>query len=393
MKKFTLLLIVVFFLGACNSSKKIQKEISNGNYDFAIRSAVKKLRKNPNKKKKQPIIILLEKAYSKAVEEDLRNLEKYKIDSNPAVIEDIYSTYKSLDDRQEFIRPILPLHINKENRDAVFKMENYNQKIEDSKNSLSDFLYARAKELLDNKDIYSARKAYDDLTYLNDINPNFKDVESLLEEAHYMGTIFVKLDLINDTNQIIPFRLEEDLLDIDTYGLDKFWTKYHSNPQEDTDYTFELALLFKQIDISPEKIFEEKIPISKTIKDGFEYLVDDNGHVMLDSLGNRIKVDKFIDVKATLYKIHQEKAARILANVEIVNLQNNQLIDEFPIDREFVFVNDFADLEGDKRALSPEQIELLNQREAPFPTNEQMIYDTGQEIKNSLKEIIDDLEL
>ncbi len=393
MKKITILFAFIFLMLSCNTSKKIQKQIATGSYDYAIEYAVKKLRKNPDKKKKQPIIKMLEKAYDKAVERDYRNLEKYKIDSNPSVIENIYNTYINLDNRQEKIRPLLPLYIKDENRNALFIFRDYKQDIEDSKNSLSDYLYANAKKLLAKNDKQSARKAYDDLKYLDKINPNFKDVEDLLKIAHFKGTNFVNVVLINDTQQIIPMRLEQDLLDFNAYGLDKFWTRFDAPKQENINYDYQLSLLFKQIDISPERIIETKIPISKTIKDGFEYLLDSNGHIKLDSLGNKIKVDKFIDVNADFYKIHQEKASHIVGEVSLTDLKSNQEIDNFPIESEFIFVNDFGELDGDKRALNAEQLELLNHREIPFPSNEQMVYDTGEDLKQKLKAIIDDLDI
>lgn len=393
MKKITILLALIFLSLSCNSSKKIKKQIASGNYDYAIEKAVKKLRKNPDKKNKQPIIKMLEKAYDKAVQQDYRKLQKYKIDTNPAIIENIYNTYVQLENRQEKIRPLLPLFIKDENRNALFIFKDYNNQIEDSKNSLSDYLYAKSKRLLTKNDKLSAREAYNDLKYLQKLNPNFKDVDHLLEDAHYQGTNFVHVILINDTQQIIPTRLEDDLLDFNAYGLNKFWIQFNAQKQENTNYDYQLALLFKQIDISPERVLESKIPITKTIKDGFEYVLDSNGHIKLDSLGNKMKIDKYIDVSADFYKIHQEKASHITGEVRLTDLKTNQEIDNFPIESEFIFINDFGDLDGDKRALNSNQLELLNHREIPFPSNEQMVYDTGKDLKEKLKAIIKDLDI
>jgi hypothetical protein len=392
MKRITLILVSFFLILSCNSSKKIQKQISAGNYDTAIFFAIKKLRKNSDKKKKQPIIKLLEKAYDKAVEKDYRNLSKYKIDNNPAVIKNIYKTFIKLDKRQELIRPLLPLHIKDENRNALFIFRDYKQDIEDSKNSLSEYLYVKGIRLLKSDKKDNARKAYDELKYLDKINPNFKNVDSLLDIAHFKGTNFVNVILINNTHQVIPYRLEQDLLDFNTYGLDKFWTQFDSQKNENINYDYELALIFKRIDISPERIIETKTPINKTIKDGFEYVLDSEGNIKLDSLGNKIKIDKFINVSADFYKIHQEKASNIEAEVVLYDVINKEEVESFPINSEFIFVNDFGDLDGDKRALNAEQLELLNHREIPFPTNEQMIYDTGEDLKEKFKNIIEDFD-
>ncbi len=392
MKKITLIIVSFVLLTGCNSTKKVEKTISKGDYDHAIEIAVKKLSKNKESKRKQKYILLLEDAYKKAVQRDKKDLLRFEKDSNPAIIEQIYETYLALDERQELIKPILPLNIIAENRNANFKFDDYLDKINNSKATLSDYLYANAISLLDKNTIESARKAYDDLSYLNKINPNFKDVNNLLEEAHFKGTNFVLVSLVNQTNQMIPRRLENDLLNFDTYGLDEFWTVFHAEEDQKIDYNYHLNLLFKQIDISPERLLEKQTLVEKQVKDGKEFLLGNDGHVVRDSLGNAIKVDKFIKVKANFNAIHQEKACHIAGEV-VLKDKNERRLETFPLESEFIFVNDFGEIDGDKRALDAHQLELLNKYEVPFPTNEQLVFDTGEDLKSKLKSIIDDLEI
>ncbi|HIP26184.1 MAG TPA: hypothetical protein EYG80_00830 [Flavobacteriaceae bacterium] len=392
MKKFTFIIVSVLFITACNSTKKVEKNISKGDYDSAIEISVKKLSKNKHKKQKQKYILLLEEAFVKAVDRDNHDLKRFEKDSNPAIIEQIYETFLALDKRQEVIKPILPLHINDKDRDSDFEFIDYSTKINDSKATLSDYLYANASKLLLENNIYSARKAYADLTYLDNINPNFKDVSNLIEDAHFKGTNFVFVSIENKTNQIIPMRLEDDLLNFDTYGLDEFWTVFHSHKKKEIDYNYQLALLFNRIDVSPERILEKQNRLEKQIKDGFEYVLDANGHIAKDSLGNSIKVDKYIKVKCNYFEIHQEKASHIGAEV-ILSDKNNNILESFPLESEFVFIHDFAEIDGDKRALDSNQLILLNKQEVLFPSNEQMIFDTGEDLKEKLKNIIDDLDI
>ena len=392
MKKFTLFIVSIIFINACNSSKKVEKTISKGDYEHAIEITVKKLSKNKDKKKKQKFILLLEDAFSKAVERDHDNIKRFEKDSNPSIIEQIYETYVSLDNRQELIKPILPLHINNEDRDANFVFIDYSRSLNDSKESLSDYLYTNALSLLNKNTIESSRKAYDDLKYLDKINPNFKDVSNLLKQAHFKGTNFVFVELENQTNQIIPRRLEEDLLDFDTYGLDQFWTVYHSEKDSNIDYSYKLEILFKRINVSPERYLEKQLKLEKEIKDGYQYVLDTNGHIKKDSLGNSIKVDKYITVKANYYEVHQEKACNIRTLVNLID-NNNNVVEEIPLENEFIFTYDFAEIDGDKRALDGFQLELIDKYEIPFPSNEQIIFDTGEDLKNKLKDLIDDLEL
>ena len=47
-----------------------------------------------------------------------------------------------------------------------------------------------------------------------------------------------------------------------------------------------------------------------------------------------------------------------------------------------------SNLQGDRRALDENLILYLNNRQVPFPSNEQMIFDTGEDLKAQLKAII-----
>ena len=132
--------------------------------------------------------------------------------------------------------------------------------------------------------------------------------------------------------------------------------------------------------------------MQKEIKDGKEYLLDDNGHIVRDSLGNGVKVDKFITVNCNVYEIHQEKACHIDTDV-ILSDKNGRILESFPLESEFIFIHDFAEKDGDKRALDNYQLELINLVEVPFPSNEQMVFDTGEDLKEKLKDIIDDLDI
>jgi hypothetical protein len=150
-----------------------------------------------------------------------------------------------------------------------------------------------------------------------------------------------------------------------------------------------MQLQLKQINISPEQIREKEILREKEIKDGWEYLLDGNGNVMKDSLGNDIKTDKFINISARFLESHQTKSTQILADVVYTDLMTNQVLDRFTIDSGFVFENIFGAYRGDKRALNDEDINIINNnRMMPFPPNEQMVYDTGEDLKFKMKKII-----
>lgn len=387
MKRILLLTIVISVIVSCGK-KHVEKAINTGNYDAAIQDALKKLESNKDKKRKQDYVLMLGDAYSKVVERDLNSINHLKKDNNPEVYKQIYETYMDLHQRQEAIKPVLPLQVN--GKTVKFKFNDYSNSILEYREKTSDYMYDQGIKLVDSDDKRIIREAYDTFNYIERINPNYEDVRELLEEAHQRGTNYVIVSIENQTNQIIPRQLEMDLLNFNTYGLNQFWTVYHANSNENTEiqYDYAMQLQLKQINISPEQISQAEFLREREIKDGWEYQLDRQGNVMKDSLGNDIKIDKIIKVRARYFETIQTKSSQILGDVVYIDLNTNQVFKTFPIDSGFVFENIFATFRGDERALLNEDRDFIRNRMIPFPSNEQMVYDTGEDLKAKLKDII-----
>lgn len=387
MKNFTIITVLFLALSSCVGRKQIEKQLNSGNYDQAINNALKKLETNKNTKRKQDYVFLLRDAYYKVVEDNHYRINQLKQDGNPEYYEDIYNLYTRLDSRQNSIKSVLPLQIN--GKTVKFKFNDYTSEIINYKSKVSDYKYSQARQLLSTSDKYNAREAYDLLEDIEYINPNYKNVRLLMDEAHSKGTDYVIVSIKNETNQIVPRRLENELLDFDTYGLnDNFWTLYHASPYQGVIYDYAMDLQLKRINISPEHIYEKEYVREAEIVDGWEYVLDENGNVAKDSSGNDIKQDKIVRVLARLSEVQQVKSTQVIGQVVFTDLKQNQILERFPIDSEFIFENFYGTVRGDRRALNDDDKRLLGNRAVPFPTNEQMVYDTNEDLKLKLKSII-----
>ena len=386
MKKVILTIILVTLLISCSSRKQVEKAINSGNYEKAIYDALDKLETNKNKKSKADYILMLKDAYIKSVNRDLDKIKLLKKDNNPEFYKTIYETYQKLNSRQEAIKPFMPLQVN--NKTVSFKFNDYSNDILNAKNKASNFLYEKGLTQLDSESKPEIREAYNTFKYIESINPNYEKTREFMEEAHMLGTSYVLVGIKNQTEQIMPERLERDLLNFEAYGLNQFWTVYHASKDQNTNYDYTMTLQLKNINISPEQVKENQMVRERNIVDGWEYKLDENDNVVKDSLGNDIKVDKIINVKARYNEFTQLKSVQVIGDVIYVDLKTNNVIDTFIIESEFVFQNIYALFRGDKRALRKEERQLINNRSIPFPTNEQMVYDTGEDLKLKLKRII-----
>lgn len=388
MQKITFLFSILFLAFSSCGVKTTQSMLSDGNYDGAIDRAVDALRTKKDSKGKQDYVYLLEEAFAKAKDRDLRDLEMLNKENNPVNTERIYNTYVQLNNRQEKIRPLLPLPLLKQGKNAYFPFDNYSNEIVNSKNALSKYLYENASMLLKSNNKLDFRKAYDDFAYLESINRGYKNTKKLMDEALFKGTDFVDVYAKNETNMVIPKMLQDDLLDFKTYGLNDKWTVYHNARQKNINYDYSLILSFRQIAISPEQIKEKEFVKERQVKDGVKTLLDSRGRPVKDSLGKEIKVDNYKTLRATVYEFRQFKSCLVTAKVDYIDLKNNQLVQTFPVSSEYVFENIYSTYKGNKGACEDNYVAYFDRRAVPFPNNEQIVYDTGEDLKAKLKNII-----
>lgn len=381
-------IFLTLIMVSCSGVKRGQKALNSGNYDHAIELAINRLQKGKDKKADQEQIVILEDAFKKIAERDLKRIDFLKRENNPANAREIYNLYTNLDNIQQGIAPLLPLYKGNNSNEARFSFNNYTNEIIEAKNNFANYLYTQSESLMRNNYKMDYRKAYHLLEELESISPNFKNSDQLQREAYAYGKDYVFVELKNRTQQIIPKHLERDLLDFNTYGLDDFWTEYHALNRRDIDYDFDINLEFREIRIAPERIIERIVEYEKEIKDGHTYQIDRNGNYVLDEDGNRIKIDRYITVKAKLYETVQSKALSVSGKVEYKDLKRQQITNSYPMQTEFIFENIFATYDGDKRALPTECLDFLNNRPVPFPSNEQMLIDASGDIKVRFSDIL-----
>lgn len=383
MKTTLLFTVLVTLLVSCSSKHQIEKALHSGNYDQAIEDALRKLENNKNKERKQDFVVMLEDAYYKAVTRDVKTIEHLKKDANPEHYKAIYESYLDLNARQEAIKPVLPLQVA--GKVVNLKFNNYSKDIITARNNLADYMYDKGLALLESDNKSTIRNAYDVFSYIERIYPNYEETRNLLEEAHQRGTDFVIVTIENQTNQIIPQPLENDLLKFDTYGLHQFWTVYHANADYNIDYDYAMKLQLERINISADELHEKQLLKEKQVIDGWKYQLDADGNVLKDSLGNDIKIDNIINIRARYFEFTQIKCANIIAEVVYIDLKQHRTLKAFPIDSQFIFENRFATIRGDKRALERNEIALLNRKQEFFPSDFQVISDLGEMLKAKLK--------
>lgn len=384
MKKY-LTLVSILFLLSCNSTKRVEKAMLSGNYNQAINLALDQIQKGNDNTKTNEQKRILQQAYKKYEDEQLDQFD-FLEKSPESNEEEIYFTLKELRQTQLSIKPVLPLMVD--GKKLKLNFEDVSSELIIAKQNYTEYLYNQGISYMSQNQTLGYRYAFDTFQQVDRLIPNYKNTNSLMTESREKGTDYILVKAYNVTQVAIPKALEQDILDINTYGLNDDWTVYHANVGDGNAYQYQINLNFESIVFSPERIIEKEKEIQRTIEET-ENQVNREGEVRRDSLGNVLTYVRNINAQGLLNIITQEKSVAILAQVDYIDLNNDQKINDYKLDSQFLFQNVFATFQGDERALDSDQKALLQGRAVPFPNNEQMLFDAAEDIKSKLKAILE----
>jgi len=371
-----------FFLISFVSCTSIEKLVDTGQYDKAIYYATNKL--SGAKVNKVEYVKGLETAFKKATEKDMAYIDKLKNEGNPETWETILSIYNTISDRQEQIRPLLPL-TDENGKKANFLFVNTNDLEKEAKEQTINFLYNSAKDLLDearnSKDRIPARKAYESLLKLKNYAARFLDVPQLEREARELGTTKILVNVQNYSQAVFPAGLEDEILRLGFRDLDREWQKFDAYPERNREYDLGITLILSNVQVSPGTVSEKSFSEKKEIPDGFQYALDEKGNVKKDTAGNDIKLPKTKVIEAQILEVFQSKSAGLSGRLEVMDLHTKGVRESRDINTVAVFDNRAASFKGDERALTEDTKKRLGNRPAVFPTDAVLLLEAARKLR------------
>ncbi|WP_340106803.1 hypothetical protein [Rhodohalobacter sp. 8-1] len=376
MKHYSFLFFIVLFLVSCTSS---QKMLERGQYERAIDKAAEKLQKKPGDTEE---LAVLKEAYELANMFDLERIEYLELEENDQNWIEISELYEQLNRRQNKIRR-LPTRVRNQ-----FTFVSYDQAIVNSKSAAADVSYRRGMEYMDRGNKESYRLAWTEFVRAAELYPGYRDVNLKIEEARMLGINHTLFVVENQSGVIVPEYFETELSKIALRDLNSRWLSFDTFENENIAYDHLIVLNISDISFSPESVERQIIRETKEIQDGMKYAYDDDGNVRKDSLGNDIRVPNMINVSAEVTDVVQQKSAYIGGSLDIFELEADQLLRTENLSVEWVFENRYGTVSGDERALSEESKDIVGGREMPFPSNEQMVMDSADLLKDRAKAII-----
>lgn len=376
MRKAIPILMVAMIAISCASS---QKMLQRGQYDMAIDRAAEKLMKKPGKEKE---LAVLKEAFELANTFDQERIDFLELEGLEESRVEIYQLYEQMNIRQNKIRR-LPSQIRNQ-----FTFVNYDRQIVASKAEAADVSYRRGEQFLSKGDKLSARQAFVEFEQADLIYPGYRDVIQKMIEAEELGRNNALFLIENNSGMVVPEFFDSEIKKVTLQELNTLWLNIDTYENENLEYDHFVILDITDISFSPETIDRRTFTEAREIQDGTKYALDDDGNVRKDSTGNDIREPNMITVSAQVTETTQLKSALVGGSLNIYDLRTDQLMKTDNIGVEAVFRHRFGSYTGDRRALSEELRTVIDGREVPFPSNETMMMDAAELLKDRSKTIV-----
>ncbi len=385
MKNLIYILTTAILITSCRS---IDKMVESGNYEQALRYGVDKLRGEKNKKTKY--VKALEKAYARINEADLELIKSLKLTGNNKSLHIIIDTYTAMQDRQNYVLPLLPL-ISEDGYPATMKIVDYTTKLHTAKIEASDKHYNTGVQKLEyakeNKDKLAAREAYYHFLDSNTYFDNYRNSDALIKDAYDVGQTNILIEPYVAGSNIAYYHTGNIISQLQLSKLNTIWKKYFTDDiQNNIDYIATIEV----IEIIPGKEVERYSTYTNTkeIVDGTRPKRNKRGKIVRDTLGNVIYEENRIEVSANIEELIREKSAQMSGKIVVVEALTNRHVNTTPINATYVFEDYSSVINGDKRALPSERNNRVKSYCAPFPTDYEMTTNLAYEYKKAAESII-----
>ena len=357
-KKFLFIGLSVTLLWSCASKKGFRER---GDAERSLQDAIRYLNRNPEDTAARRAIPVLYQQIS------LRHLDQIRVNrmnSQPEHWDQMIANYSRLQQAYDWIMQ----------SSAAYKLitpVSYSTEIFSCKDSAAMQYYQLGEQMLDQRGRTSAQKAYQFFKKTNQYIPGYRDVQEKMQEAILKGTVQVVIMPIQDqqnsapqtsnlfgqrnSNELFQQRLVNEL-ESERSTPARFYTEKEARVKDlNADWIVNISLKGIQYGTPTERI--EKRTVTKQTPIG------------TDSVGQTV----YKTLYAYIQTRRTEQKANGILQVNIMDVQTNREISSRTIQDNYEWTLLSSTFQGDRRALSPEDWEQINNSQNKPPRREEIL--------------------
>ena len=351
---FTAVLMAAFFFTACTSSKQ---QFEKGNYEKAVALSIKKLRNKPDNSKQKAI---LKAAYGYAVQvseqkikQQQQSTDRFKWDAVIAQYRKMQQLYTDLLQCPGCLAVVSPVDLQNELNEALA--------------AGAQVYVEEGQKALATKEKEGGRLAYRHFAQAKAYQNNYGNINLMLNDARTQGTEVIGVSRIPVSSKGLELNTA-------------FFLQQLTQAMNDLNYFFAVFAPVEQL-VEQQQVPDQVVDLSfddyyigqTYVKEIRESLVRDSVKVgeVTDSLGKKYAV--YGEVKADLQRYEKTIESGGLLNIAIVDPNSKSILFQQKIPSTTVWENDWATYQGDKRALTKEELALTREKEL-LPPPQDLFY-------------------
>lgn len=348
--KNLILIFLIIFLNACSSGKK---QFEKGNYETSVSTAINRLQKSPGNKKASET---LRKAYPLAQNLHLTRVKQLSASQDRFKWDQIATSYSRLNQMYDEIwrcpscLEVLP------------KAKNYRNEYEAVANKAADERYNAGIEELNKGNRESAILAYRHFQRVQQLKANYKDTPQKLEESKYYATLKVVIDQIPVHSRSLGLSHEffqNQLYEfVERGGFNEFVRLYspaeaHREGLDQPDHVIVMQ-------------FDDFVVGQTFFKESSRQITKDSvvvGSIKIDGQ----KQDVYGTVEAEYTEFSKFLDSRGILDMKIYDGRTDRILFQRKMSGQYRWLSEWSNYKGDKRALTEEELDRADQKEAPSP--------------------------
>lgn len=360
------LFLSFLFVGCKSSAKKTTKYLEKGQFEKAFNFSHEKYSKSKISDKEELAPILVN-AYEKSLLQNNAKVKQLKLGDLMFNSKEIYYLYKKMADSQMKMELIEP--IQSKSKTLKFTKKDYSTTLANAKENMINFSYSKAMENYNKNTVGGYRTAYVYFSDLNQVQPNYKDVSSLMSKSKQLGTLSVQVAFFNNSFQAMPVDFQQDIRNFTNYGLPRDWTNYFfANEGNYTAPDYYIDIYINNFRTNQENSKSEVVTRTKEVSAGFETAYQD-GKPITDGNGNVLKKEVFKTVTANL--TINSRDLRTYLDAEIRLRGNDFTVENRRISPTTTQRTSQYSYTGDRNALTDEDLQNINRGENQTYDNNQ----------------------
>ena len=347
--------IALFFLTACSSSKQ---QFEKGNYEKAVALSIKKLRKKPDNSKQKAI---LKAAYGYAVQVSEQKIKQQQQSTDRFKWDAVIAQYRKM---QQLYTDLLqcPGCL------AVVSPVDFQNELNEALTAGAQVYVEEGQKALATKEKEGGRLAYRHFAQAKAYQNNYGNIDRMLNDARIQGTEVIGVSRIPVSSKGLELNTA-------------FFLQQLTQAMNDLNYFFAVFAPVEQL-VEQQQVPDQVVDLSfddyyigqTYVKEIRESLVRDSVKVgeVTDSLGKKYAV--YGEVKADLQRYEKTIESGGLLNIAIVDPNTQSILFQQKIPSTTVWKNDWATYQGDKRALTKEELVLTQEKELLPPPPQDLFY-------------------